>query len=30
VIKVPFHINTGDLLKVDTRSGEYIERVRAA
>jgi elongation factor P len=30
VIKVPFHINTGDLLKIDTRSGEYIERIRAA
>jgi elongation factor P len=30
VIKVPFHINTGDLLKIDTRSGEYIERVKAA
>jgi elongation factor P len=30
VIKVPFHINTGDLLKIDTRSGEYIERIKAA
>jgi len=30
VIKVPFHINVGDLLKVDTRSGEYIERIRSA
>jgi elongation factor P len=30
VIKVPFHINVGDLLKVDTRTGEYIERIRSA
>jgi elongation factor P len=30
VVKVPFHINVGDLLKVDTRSGEYIERIRSA
>jgi elongation factor P len=30
VIKVPFHINVGDLLKVDTRSGEYVERIKAA
>ncbi len=26
-IKVPFFINTGDVIKVDTRSGEYLERV---
>jgi elongation factor P len=26
-IKVPFFINTGDIIKVDTRSGEYLERV---
>ncbi|MBA3450796.1 MAG: elongation factor P, partial [Chloroflexia bacterium] len=27
VVNVPLFINIGDLLKVDTRSGEYIERV---
>jgi len=25
-VKVPFHIQTGDLLKIDTRTGEYIEK----
>ncbi|MBI3621502.1 MAG: elongation factor P [Nitrospirae bacterium] len=30
VIKVPFHINVGDLLKIDTRSGEYVERMKSA
>ena len=28
VIKVPFHVNIGDVIKVDTRTLEYIERVR--
>jgi elongation factor P len=28
-VKVPLFINTGDLIKVDTRSGEYSERVKA-
>jgi elongation factor P len=28
VIKVPFHINQGDIIRVDTRSSEYIERVK--
>lgn len=28
VVKVPFHINTGDVIKVDTRTSEYIERVK--
>lgn len=28
VIKVPFHINKGSVIKVDTRTSEYIERVR--
>lgn len=28
VVKVPFHINKGDIVKVDTRSGEYIERAK--
>ena len=26
VIKVPLFINTGDVLKVDTRTGEYLSR----
>ena len=26
VVHVPLHINEGDLLKVDTRTGEYMER----
>lgn len=30
VIKVPFHINIGDRLKIDTRSGEYVERMKSA
>ncbi|MBF0458697.1 MAG: elongation factor P [Nitrospirae bacterium] len=28
LIKVPFHINQGDTIKVDTRTMEYIERVK--
>ena len=28
-VKVPLFISTGDLIKVDTRSGEYSERVKA-
>jgi elongation factor P len=28
IIKVPFHINEGDIIKVDTRTSEYVERVR--
>jgi elongation factor P len=27
-IRVPFHINQGEKIKVDTRTGEYIERVK--
>ena len=27
VIQVPLFLNTGDVVKVDTRSGEYVERV---
>jgi elongation factor P len=27
VVKVPLFINEGDLLKIDTRTGEYIERI---
>jgi len=26
VVQVPFFVNTGDFLKIDTRSGQYIER----
>lgn len=28
VIQVPFHINQGDVVKVDTRTGTYLERVK--
>ena len=28
VVKVPLFVNTGDVLKVDTRTGTYIERVK--
>jgi elongation factor P len=28
VVKVPFHINEGDIIKIDTRTSEYIERVK--
>ena len=27
-IKVPFHLTEGDIIKVDTRTSEYIERVK--
>ena len=27
VVQVPFFINEGDVLKIDTRTGEYLERV---
>lgn len=27
-IKVPFHLNEGDVVRVDTRTSEYIERVK--
>jgi elongation factor P len=27
-IQVPFHINVGDVLKVDTRTDDYVERVK--
>jgi elongation factor P len=26
-IQVPFFINTNDIIKVDTRTGEYLERI---
>ena len=29
VVNVPLFINSGDILKIDTRSGEYIERARS-
>jgi elongation factor P len=28
VVRVPLFINIGDLLKVDTRSGEYVSRAK--
>ncbi|MFO0752474.1 MAG: elongation factor P [Thermodesulfovibrionales bacterium] len=28
VVKVPFHIGIGDTLKIDTRTSEYIEKVK--
>jgi elongation factor P len=28
VINVPLFVNTGDVLKIDTRTGEYVERVK--
>jgi len=28
VVKVPFHISIGDVLKIDTRTSEYIEKVK--
>jgi elongation factor P len=28
VVRVPFHINEGDTVRVDTRTGAYIERVK--
>lgn len=30
VVQVPFHIEVGDLLKVNTREGTYVERVKKA
>jgi elongation factor P len=27
-VVVPLHINEGDILRIDTRSGEYVDRVR--
>jgi len=27
-VKVPFHLNEGDIIKIDTRTAEYIERVK--
>jgi len=26
-VQVPYHINEGDLIKIDTRTGDYIERI---
>ena len=28
VVTVPFHIVEGDILKIDTRTGEYVEKVK--
>jgi elongation factor P len=30
VVQVPLFINEGDVLKIDTRTGSYMERVRSA
>ena len=30
LVNVPLFLNEGDVLKIDTRTGEYIERVRSA
>ena len=30
VIKVPLFVNQGEVLKIDTRSGEYVSRVKSA
>ncbi|MBI4682853.1 MAG: elongation factor P [Nitrospirae bacterium] len=27
-VKVPFHLNEGDIIKIDTRTSDYIERVK--
>ncbi len=27
-VQVPFHISEGDLIKVDTRTGDYLERIK--
>lgn len=27
-VKVPFHLNEGDVIKIDTRTSDYIERVK--
>ena len=29
IVNVPLHINEGDVLKVDTREGTYVERVNS-
>jgi elongation factor P len=28
IVKVPFHLNEGDVIKVDTRTSEYVEKVK--
>jgi elongation factor P len=28
VVKVPFYLNEGDIVKIDTRTGTFIERVK--
>ncbi|MBI4710488.1 MAG: elongation factor P [Nitrospirae bacterium] len=29
MVKVPFHLNEGDVIRVDTRTSEYMERVKS-
>ncbi|MCU0315940.1 MAG: elongation factor P [Fimbriimonadaceae bacterium] len=28
IVQVPYHLKEGDVIKVDTRSGEYLERIK--
>jgi elongation factor P len=28
VVQIPFHILEGDVIRVDTRTGEYLEKVK--
>jgi elongation factor P len=28
IIQVPIFVNEGDMLRIDTRNGEYVERVK--
>jgi elongation factor P len=28
VVSVPYHVTTNDRLKIDTRSGEYVEKLK--
>jgi elongation factor P len=27
IVKVPLHMKEGDILKIDTRTGDYVEKV---
>lgn len=29
IVHVPFHIKPGDVLKIDTRTGEYVEKIKS-
>jgi len=28
IVKVPLFINTGEIIRIDTRIGDYVERVK--